>query len=288
MDDDESEHQPKALPTSSLSGRDLDKRVMIRPFVAPFDSIWTFMKDMCSFYTQTLSYRGHGPSETSFMQASLMNAGVDTCMPGLYGCTALIVVSRTRVWMAHFVEDPPCRTPSLWEYHILYPIEYGGAGSRIPQGQGLRDLAQPGRDFSSQYSPQAFIVTPKTRRVNPAGAQPETLEYQALVNAISATVTRSLGFQPRVHSYVANAAVMYYISNGMSPESHPNVDFRDATSPFQTPYGKVVFTYDSDAFDQRNDLSYPRNQRRWAGYNIWVADGQQPIGHDEWPAMPGQ
>jgi hypothetical protein len=79
----------------------------------------------------------------------------------LYGCTAVIILSRKRMYMMHIWKSPTIMTPQLVDTDVLNVLFWGTGG--VPQA--LHDLRAPGQDFENTPANnlRAFIITPHVR-----------------------------------------------------------------------------------------------------------------------------
>jgi len=276
---------PKSLPSANLSSgkteRELSKRALPHPSQPHFDnSAFNFIRDMCSTYAYGVPVQTFWPELTSssFFEASLGNGAGNWCMGGLSGCTAVLVISRKHSWWAHFAEVPSVVNPQRWQDDIFTPLEYGGGSSTVPEGSGLRyRMNDPSGPFALGTNPKAYIITPLKRRAHWTHPQPQTLAFPEVVQQLETRLRDILGHGNRVQTrpYIANAAVEWTLQY-----SWDHSDVTDLSKPYKTPFGKVLLTYDPNA--QVSGLT------RKAGWDLWLADGTEPIGHDEWPAYPAQ
>ena len=169
--------------------------------------------------------------------------------------------------------------PHLWDFTVFKPLEFGAHGSNIPGNQGLGLLGKMGGVFGPDTNPQAFIVGPFERRDSLEEPQSTNWQYPEYSNKIEETLLRAIPhLKIQFAPYVANAA-QFWAFDHIGDES-----FRDDGYPYQTPYGKVLVTYDSNKYDaQKGD-----GCRIYAGYEVWVGDAAFTWGRDEWPALPVQ
>lgn len=280
--DDSPDTQPKPLPSSAAGTTSLEKRVLWSP--ANFQgSSSEFIKGMCNDYAQLVQL----DHAAAFHEAAHLRSPVYTCLGRLHGCTGIVIISQTYLWILHIVENPVSQNPALWDFHVRQPLRDGGAGSNIPPGRGLRYLAAAGQPLSPQFHPQAYIITPYTKR-SKFGVQQWTIAYPNLVSYIAIEINSILGVQTRAMPYVATAAAEYNFRNNWSPEMQPDVNLHDAVKPFQLPFGKTLIMYDPNLYNYPQDAQRPRGQQRWAGWQIWLADGQQAQASWEWSALPSQ
>lgn len=232
---------------------------------------------MCNSHTQHLDIETYDNDRPSVGYEYGFGAAPHySCMAPLFGCTVVVVVSRKQIWFIHFYEEPSVIEQNRWQNDIFLPLEYGGYGSTITPGRGLRYLVQPAGPFGPGTNAKAFIFAPKVRRDFWTHPQSDALAYPDFVAQLNAALQR-LGLPVEQKAYVANAATAWNLQRDIDDENH-----QDRTKPYRTPFGKIVVAYDTDT---RN--SQP-GTIRWAGYEIWFADNPASIARDEWPAYPGQ
>jgi hypothetical protein len=81
----------------------------------------------------------------------------------LYEYTFVIVVSRKRMWLSHFWENPSFAFPENYQFQIYDAIEFGGGG--VPQG--VSAFTGPGGDFgnTTEVNLRDFFVTPSLQNL---------------------------------------------------------------------------------------------------------------------------
>lgn len=114
---------------------------------------------------------------------------------GLYGCTAVIVISRTGAWMGHFYETPFFRLNMPDDPNFInFVVEAMDTGvPRFQPGQQyinqyaigeLRnhyDKGDLGHIFDDEHDPQVMIVTPRYREFDMTPMPGSTLNMGALL-----------------------------------------------------------------------------------------------------------
>ena len=187
----------------------------------------------------------------------------------LYGCTSVIVVSRKRVWISHFWEDPAFIVPTNLIPHILDPLQ-NGVFPGIPQGIGA--FTGPGGDFENtpENKVRAFIVTLSPRGVdNPAT---NALQYPCRVRHIQERVKTVLSQPDR------DPLIIPYIPRWRN-------DLYNSTGTYTFPWGKVLVQYDPV---QVRETDRGGCTRQYAKLEIWVEDKPLVSYADMWLALANQ
>ena len=193
------------------------------------------------------------------------NAAVDD----LRGCTSVIVVSQSAIWLSHFWESPSFRDiknqvagkPRTnrdrlnFDEQVLNQITNGS-----PHLPGLLQFTAPGGDFSAAEDPRWIIVTP-----------------------------RHLSGVPGQYQYEPEVAEMKAVLGRLFPNAPPVVaDYLRYIAPgANAPLGKVLVQYDPF----QTVLQTPNNpcfvyQR--AMVRVWVQDGPDPVFERQWNANRAQ
>lgn len=220
-----------------------------------------------------LLYDSDNESQSVGKFFKLGNQRLDATVSGLYGCTAVIVVSGAGMWLAHFWEVPSFRDDEAddggWDEvldrpeprseadrarfmkEVLLPMQQGGP--RIP---GLRQYINPGSPFHRSQRVEYAIITPRL-----PGSEAGRYEYEPEVREISAVMDHLF---PDAHSVVIDY------------ERKPDAFSQDLTAA-----GKLLFQYDPWE-------AGPCNIGQEALYRVWFEDGHIPILNNQWPALPQQ
>ena len=201
---------------------------------------------------------------------SLINQRYDAAVHGLYGCTSIVVISRTAVWISHFWEVPSFRATSAnwgqprvqadidnFNDQVIEQMQNGG-----PNIAGLTQFTAPGGQFHSLQNPVWAIVTP---RANDGVAS--TYRYDPEVTAIRGVLGSLFpGAPPVVVDYVANS---------------------DPIAQASTATGKILVQYDpfQALMTDPNDSC---NVFQQAIFRLWVEDRPTWVWQKYWSAEPQQ
>ena len=200
----------------------------------------------------------------------LINQRYDAAVHGLYGCTSVVVVSRSAMWISHFWEIPSFRAkkenwgrPRVQEDidnfndQVIGQMQNGG-----PDIVGLTQFTAPGGQFDSLQKPVWAIVTP---RANDGVAS--TYRYGPEVDAIKGVLGNLFPDAPPV--------VVDYVADG-----NPIAQTFTAT-------GKILFQY--DPFEALiTDPNDSCNVFQKAIFRLWVEDRPTWVWQKYWPAEPQQ
>ncbi|KAF2112514.1 hypothetical protein BDV96DRAFT_664083 [Lophiotrema nucula] len=249
----------------------LTKRALPKP--DDFDGDMTeFMKSLCYGLGHSVRHATQGdPYSTTFGTWSLETTPETFCVEQLWGCTAVVVVSRKRVWMAHLFENPTVRAfpgTDIWRTQIEYPFEHGGAQSNIPPDQSLGAFAQPGGDFDvndAENNLQVFLMAP-------------TLEYQG-------ESVPSVMANPLTHNAI-DELLMRLLHIDLSritifPYQRLRVGVAGTTwdTLRNSPYGKIAVAY--DPFSSFGPVPGQAPCLR-PNLEVWVEAGQDARYFDSW------
>lgn len=201
---------------------------------------------------------------------SLIDKRYDAAVHGLYGCTSVVVVSQSAMWVSHFWEIPSFRAreenwlqPRVQEDidnfndQVIGQMQNGG-----PDIVGLTQFTAPGGQFHSLQKPVWAIVTP---RANDGVAS--TYRYDPEVDEIKGVLGNLFPDAPPV--------VVDYV-----PNSNPIDQMTTAT-------GKILFQYDpiEAIITDPNDSC---NVFQQAIFRLWVEDRPRWVWQKYWPAQPQQ
>ncbi|KAK3215968.1 hypothetical protein GRF29_8g1696626 [Pseudopithomyces chartarum] len=279
--------QPPKPTSVNIHNRNMAK--LPDPFGTEFNGVFNFMKDMCSHYSNVIDIVDDAAEKNTIGYQTPLDYEKYICMPGLHGCTAVVVMSRRYLWMAHIWEVDTIENEDQWDEDIFEAFEFGGHGSTIPEERSLPNLRKPGQPFGPGTFTQAFIITPRQRITHAGEPQPQELLYPDLNDELHEFFGRVLGgVAVETVPYVANAA-KYWNYETTDPEDRPGSPelWFDPGPDYETPFGKVLFMFDPN----KNDV--PDNGcGTKAGYQLWVADNPAPVADMEWdfndPLRPGQ
>lgn len=109
--------------------------------------------------TQVQVERTFGAASSKLVQFT--NKVATLGLRGLYGCTAVVVVSRKGAWMAHFWED-------RFRANDVVPVLIRGTGKKYISEHGLEmlrnnDALDIGHIFDDENMPRIFIMAPRMR-----------------------------------------------------------------------------------------------------------------------------
>lgn len=165
------------------------------------------------------STQGATSSNASWLGFSAITSGVIN----LYGCTSIVVLNGTCLWISHFFEHPSFLSgDEVFERGVLYDLREGNdpreSTSDAPadwHDYGLTRLTQPGGFLS--FDQKVFIIKlrPRTTPGYP-DAQPGTLLYADRFAQIG-TVLQELmpDIAPNVIDYVPSGPdLLYQASSG--------------------------------------------------------------------------
>ena len=200
----------------------------------------------------------------------LTNQRYDAAVGGLFGCTVVVVVSQSVMWMAHFWEIPAFRhtargrpsTRTQADVHefrerVIRQMQYGG--QYIP---GLVQYTYPDGVFHMSQRPVWTILTPRD-----VYGIPDTWLYEPEINEIRGVLHNLFPNTPDV--------VIDYKSRD---------DFNDQAG---TASGKVLFQY--DPFERVAPSSHdPCVGCQQAAFRLWVEDRPQSVWQRYWNANPQQ
>jgi hypothetical protein len=206
----------------------------------------------------------HGvlPITTTGFSFQLLNARETWHLLNLYGCTAVIILSRKRMYMMHIWEQPTMMSLQLVDTDVLGVLYWGSLG--VPQA--LRQLIAPGQDFENTLANNlhAFIITPY-------GSDPS--------NPFSSNNLRYPQSVDRIKQYI------YDLLGGVVAMTIP-YNSRWPDENFDNPYGKVLIQYDPyEAIFQpaTGGCTYQA-----AGIELWFEDLYTHRYRDVWVASPSQ
>lgn len=151
------------------------------------------------------------------LKLTFSNEPLNVGIWGLYGCTAVIMVSTKAVWVAHFYEapsfilDPPI-DPVLQEAVFKRDvIDVIGPGDNTQSMVGLGDHSQsPGSDFGINSSPRYIIVTASDDsglllRYDKEISQIQTEILRLVPHAVHGALDGIISYRPSEHT-TANLA----------------------------------------------------------------------------------
>ena len=206
------------------------------------------------------------PTGSTGFSRPLNDKRYDAAVHGLYGCTSIVVVSRSAMWISHFWEVPSFRAiganwgqPRVqadidnFNDQVIEEMQNGG-----PDIPGLTQFTAPGGQFHSEEQPVWAIVTP---RANDGVAS--TYRYGPEVDAIKGVLGTLFPDVPPV-------VVDYVVTN--------------LTESAKGTIGKILFQYDPyEAVI--TDPKDPCEIYQQAIYRLWVENGSTPVLQDLWSAQ---
>ena len=110
-----------------------------------------------------------GGAAPSILQRPLERQIVKLAVTNLYGCTVVIVTSRTGSWISHFWQNPSFEDDSgelnqaVFNKDVLETLDKGCAFVEADNGyvSGLRCQTGAGGWFTSEREPEIVIITPR-------------------------------------------------------------------------------------------------------------------------------
>ena len=210
------------------------------------------------------------PKGSTGWARQLINQRYDAAVSGLYGCTSVVVVSRSAMWISHFWEIPSFRAktenwlqPRVQEDidnfndQVIEQMQNGG-----PDIVGLTQFTAPGGQFHSLQNPVWAIVTPRADN-----GVASTYRYAPEVDAIMGVLGNLFPNAPPV--------VVDYVTNS------------DPVAQATTATGKILFQYDpfEAIITDPNDSCKIFQQ---AIFRLWVEDRPTWVWQKYWPAEPQQ
>ncbi|KAL9130925.1 MAG: hypothetical protein Q9217_001028, partial [Psora testacea] len=263
------------MPRRSLSERTLNapgKSLSKRTLKTPADYGGNTMQFLLSEYAfaEWLNIQGsNGGASTGFAR-QLVNRRYDAAVHGLYGCTSVVVVSQSGMWISHFWEVPSFRSSQqTWggprtaadianfNDHVINQMQNGG-----PDIPGLRQFTGPGGRFDTIQRPIWAIVTPRGNS-GVAG----TYRYGEEVNKIKDVLHNLFPSSPEV--------VIDY-----QPRSDENSQTYSAS-------GKILFQF--DPFEELvRDPNTQCNVFQKAIFRLWVEDRPLYVWQKYWAANSEQ
>jgi hypothetical protein len=179
-----------------------------------------------------------------FPQAGVAAAGVN----GIYGCTAVIIVSERGVYLSHIWENPVFididwnNTPDdEFDRNAFQALRDGTANAQSVVGLVGTD-ANPG-PLNAIYSPKVFVLTPFTNQFfDPTGVT-TTLRYQDRAQALANNLARVIpgsGGQGYLLGYTRTNQALSTAQNGYAGRAIVEVDMleRVLTTP-NAPQGSL-------------------------------------------------
>lgn len=251
---------PTATTLSSKPAR-VKKRTLIQPE--------HYLGDVTGFILNEVAYANIVPQRpggtggaSSALLRLLGNQRFNVAVQGLYGCTSVVVVSETGIWMSHLFEGPSFESQQNFQRDVLGPICTGDGTHWIP---GIAQYTQPRGPFSYPQMPRVLIITPRhISHSSTVGA----LQYTDMVNQLITALIRC----------IPNGApiVIDYVRIG------PDMALHAATAK-----GKILVQYDPvEAM-----LPHPQANLcpiQQATLRVWVEDRPQPVYEHSWAAEAHQ
>ena len=211
------------------------------------------------------------PGLSSGFGRKLVRNKYNAAVGGLHGCTSVIVVSQSAIWLSHFWEIPSFRGSGTrlvgtlgsdrerakFNNDVLYEMENGG--TRIP---GLRQFTAEGGVFSATEDPRWIIVTP--RIVNGLEGQLQYAEEVILMKGVLRNLFPN-----------APSVVIGY-------KRHSRREVHSTTVA-----GKLLVQYDPFQ-DVLQTPTSPCETHQRAIVRLWVQDGPRPVFEQTWKAKSGQ
>lgn len=187
----------------------------------------------------------------------LRNRAVSFGTGGLCGCTALVIVGRKGVFVAHYWENISFSPDPEWlemydgsadqcfEKTVIEPLKKGKGRRNDPEQISLSALV---KDFDDVGNVRAYLMVPSTTHTD----DPEG--YKDQWDAIQETVGNIL---PVLKDDTRWQRIKYDALDG----DDPRLD--------NTARGKILFKYDPDHEGKRKAV-------------IWIEDNKTPVHDDEW------
>ena len=255
------------VPRISVS---IHKRMLPTPSSGPA-GITAFMQTQTENATR-VPLRESRKAFSTALHEPMLDAVVNMTVTGLYGCSSVVVLSKSGIYMSHLWERPLFKpyVTATFDKQILQALK-DGDGARMP---GLLALSQHNSIFAPNSDPATFIITPRVRLPwdDPDDTRPQ---YPFEVNKIKISL-KSLIKTP---AGPVEPTVLTYIPQ------------RDAEDPHQKDRvsGKILFQYDPfqplpPSTNNKGCLE-PRQQPM---LRLWVAASRRPVFEKTWMALPFQ
>lgn len=258
-------HPRKRFSTYEHASR-FKKRVLPVPGDEPWEGdVATFLYDQIEIAEESgneVALRGRGTRGISSALAIELRASrLNMVIQGMYGCTAVIVVSERLVWGSHFWEDEAFKaSDDIFQASV---IDLLGPGDGTPQMPGLTQFTGAGCRLAPATMPQAFIVTPGF--ISGSGA----MFYPNQVVKIEDTLKIILG---------QDVPVELILYDPVDPPAEPDSDGDSDEDVEWTPEGRILFQY--DPVQQRC------NGVQTAMWRLWIEDELRE--EDSWEATGDQ
>ncbi|KAF2108167.1 hypothetical protein BDV96DRAFT_605848 [Lophiotrema nucula] len=205
---------------------------------------------------------------TSITEKLLNNRAVWR-LGNMHGCTAIIVISRKRMFMAHIWESPTMDNADGDFQRDAIDVLRDAAGDGKGVTEGLSAFTGSGGDFENiaENRVRAMIITPMRRESS--DPQPNDLEYPNQVNSITQMLRSTLGLP------------------WMIPVNTVAYEDRGEEEEWKEPHGKILIQYDPvQAMQQGTGQSC---QTQIARLEVWYEETLSvPRFEDEWTALADQ
>lgn len=242
------------------------KRILPVPGDEPWDGdVATFLYAQIEIAEESgneVALRSRGIRGISSALAIQLRARpLNMVIQGMYGCTAVIVVSERLVWGSHFWEDEAFKAnDEIFQASVLDLL---GPGDGTPQMPGLAQFTGTGGRLAPATMPQVFIVTPGF--VSGSGA----MFYPQKVVKIEDTLKGIFG---------QDIPVELILYDPVDPPAEPDSDGDSDGDVEWTPEGRLLFQY--DPVQQRC------NGVQTAMWRLWIEDELRE--EDSWQATGDQ
>lgn len=261
--------QAKQFRRGLMPIKSLDKRVLKTPADYKNNVTSFFMTEYEQEWADHLKIVGTAVGRsTGFVRALGPNA-YNGAVSGLHGCTSIIVVSKSAMWLSHFWEIPSFRRFSsnfrksrreedmvLFDETVLNQMAFGG-----PDITGLQPYTVPGADFDKSEDPQVIIMTPRI-----PFAVDDELEYEDEITEIK-----------------SGLAVLFPAVPPMTVDYLPRPS---RALQNDNPAGKILVQY--DPMNEITPSTEARSSYHGATIRVWVEDQPQPVLEKKWAAKDSQ
>ena len=259
-------HLGKSLSTYSKHVARFKKRVLPVPDDKPWDGdVATFLYAQIEIAEDSgneVALRSRGiEGISSALAIELRAVSLNMVIQGMYGCTAVFVISDRLVWGSHFWEDEAFKaSDAVFKASVLDLL---GPGDGTPQMPGLTQFTGGGGRLALATRPKIFIVTPGF--VSGSGA----MFYPNKIIELEDTLTGILG---------QDVPVKLILYDPVDPPAESDSDGDSDEDVEWTPEGRLLFQYDP--------VQERCNGVQTAMWRLWIQDELRE--EDSWPATTDQ
>jgi hypothetical protein len=260
--------KPAILPGTNATDRAKRTLKLFNPSLPPA-AVQEYLSERYDGAQSLADRHLNGEGRTSAKHYNLEDKAFDVLIEGMFGCTAVVLMSERDVWVAHFWERPGFQSAANFERDVMDILRYGSPETGRSPLQLYRDYSR----FRDTENPRAVVFTPfDTGRGSPH------LAWEFMLRYITNFIKDELLFP------AGNIEMCGYTAADHSGQ---------IASQHNNPSGKVLFQYDpvqsrlEDVQPTDTERRRPYCPRQQSKARVWC-EARLALDPARWLTWPNQ